>query len=371
MTRVEYFPDIKPTHMTRRILHLSCTLWIIFQSALVMGQWNHPLVYYQFGENSGALVVDSSDNHFDGMANCDNCWEVEGKFDGAFHFQGSQKIQLPAAEMGLTNERGTVAFWMLLPLSSINSINCIWWAGEYGGDMFGPQNEMHINSEFVEENIWAGGEIAFVIRDSLADESYFIFSDPEKGPNPATPPSENAITLADGTWHHIACTWESGGTVALYIDGKAIWDSTSYHPNPWDCNLMTIGAANERTNRRLNGYLDEFRIYDEALGFAQIEEIYQYVPESGLHSDTNIKKSGLRQLNCFPNPAERRIAFINSPGIEFIEIHSLTGKKLGSQQVSDAEEYISMDIDPLSPGCYLIEAYGNDELIAISKFFKK
>jgi hypothetical protein len=357
--------------MNNRFLLPICALLAVSTSLTVRGQWNNPLVYYQFDESSGALVVDSSGNHFDGMANCDNCWEAEGRFNGAFHFQGVQKIQLPAQETGLTNEKGTVAFWMLLPPSSVNSINCIWWAGEYGGDMFGPQNEMHINSEFVEENIWAGGEIAFVIRDSVADDSYFIFSDPEKGPDPATPPSENAITLADGKWHHIACTWESGGTVGMYIDGQAIWDTTLYHPNLWECNLMTIGAANERSNRRLSGYLDEFRIYDEALGIAEIEEIYQYIPEDLVNSGGRISQGVLKRLNCFPNPADRQISFIHSRGIELIEIYSLTGKKVRSQQISDAEGYISMNIDPLSPGCYLIEAYGNQKLIAVSKFFKK
>ncbi len=357
--------------MLKRLLFPICILVAASFAASVRGQWNHPLVYYQFNESSGSLVVDSSGNHFDGMANCDNCWEAEGKFNGALHFLGMQKIQLPAEEIALTSKKGTVAFWMLLPQSSVNSINCIWWAGEYGGDMFGPQNEMHINSEFVEENIWAGGEIAFVIRDSLADDSYFIFSDPEKGPDPATPPSGNAITLADGEWHHIACAWESGGTVALFIDGLAIWDTTSYNPNPWDCNLMTIGAANERSNRRLNGYLDEFRIYDQALGLDQIEEIYNYVPERVTGSVENIRITGLKKLHCFPNPADIKISFSPSPGIESIEVYSLTGKMLAAHRVFDSQEKIEVNVDHLSPGCYLIGAYSNQELIAVSKFIKE
>jgi hypothetical protein len=357
--------------MAKRLQHPLNMFLLLSFSLVVQGQWKNPLVYYQFDESSGYLVVDSSSNSFDGYANCDNCWEPEGKFNGAFHFEGVHKLELPANEINLTNEKGTVAFWMLLPQSSINSINCIWWAGEYGGDMFGPQNEMHINSEFVEANIWSGGEIAFVIVDSVADDSYFIFSDPEKGPNPANPPSENAITLADGEWHHVACTWESGGTLALYIDGQAIWDTTSYNPNLWDCNLMSIGVANERANRRLNGYLDEFRMYNEALGAADIVEIYNYIPEGIHNSEQSIKKSGLPALNSFPNPVERNISFLNSPGIEIIEIYSMTGKKLVVKHISNVQETITIDIEPLASGFYFIEAYGNNKLIAASKFFKK
>ena len=162
-------------------MHSVNLLLLVSVSLVVEGQSENPLVYYQFDESSGPVIIDSSGNQFNGISSCDSCRETEGKFNGAFYFQGVDKIELPAKEIALTNERGTVAFWMLLPSSSVTSINCIWWAGEYGGDMFGPHNEMHINSEFVEANIWSGGEMAFVITDSLANDSYFIYSDPWKG----------------------------------------------------------------------------------------------------------------------------------------------------------------------------------------------
>ena len=358
-------------------MNRNCTLTIVLTFFLItftlgiQAQLNNPLVYYQFNETSGYLLVDSSGNNFDSYTDCDNCWEAEGKFDGAIHFQGTQKIDLPAKDIALTNEKGTVAFWMLLPQSSISTINCIWWAGEYGGDMFGPQNEMHINSEFTEENIWLGGEIAFVIRDSLADSSYFIFSDPWKGANPATPPSENAITLTDGVWHHVACTWESGGTVGLYIDGQVVWDTSSYNPNLWDCNLMTIGVANERNNRRLNGYLDEFRIYGEALSAADIEGIYNFVPEGNLNNIKHTKETSMTVLNNYPNPAGQHISFFNSFHIETIEIYSLTGEKLLLQKVSNANGMVEININKLLSGFYLIRAFDNDELMAVGKFCKE
>jgi hypothetical protein len=340
-------------------------------SLSIQAQWENPLVYYMFNETSGTLVVDSSGNNFVSHVDFENCWEAEGKFNGAIHFQGAQKIDLPAKDIALTNEKGTVAFWVLLPESSISSINCIWWAGKHGGDMFGPQNEMHINSEFTEADIWKGGEIAFVIRDSLADESYFIFSDPWKGVNPATPPSVNAITIADGLWHHVACTWESGGTVALYMDGQAIWDTTLYNPNLWNCNLMTIGAANERNNRRLNGYLDEFRIYNEALKATDIEGIYNYIPEDNLNTIENTKETSIAVLNNYPNPADQHISFYNSLHIETIEIYNLSGEKLIVQQVFDRNKIVEINISKLTSGFYLIRACDNDKLIATGKFFKE
>jgi hypothetical protein len=365
------FLTLDHTFMIKRVLHSICTLFFLIFSLSIQAQWDNPRVYYRFNETSGSLVADSSGNNFDCYANCNDCWETEGKFNGALHFQGAQKMDLPAKDIALTNEKGTVAFWVLLPESSISSINCIWWAGEYGGDMFGPQNEMHINSEFTEENIWSGGEIAFVIRDSLADESYFLFSDPWKGENPATPPSENAITITDGVWHHVACTWESGGTVALYIDSQAIWDTTAYNPNSWKCNIMTIGAANERTNRRLNGYLDEFRMYDEALEAADIEAIYNYIPEVVPDNIESLKKPSIASLNFYPNPASNYISFVNSLGIKTIEIYSLTGEKLVVLNNCIKNAIVEINIDQLSPGFYFIRAYDHDTLIAVGKFSKE
>jgi hypothetical protein len=356
--------------MIKKLLNSIYTLFFITLSLSMQAQWDNPLVYYQFDETSGSLVGDSSGNSFNSDSNCDNCWEAEGKFNGAFHFEGTQKMELPSKDIALTNEKGTVAFWLMLPQSSVSDINCIWWAGEHGGDMFGPHNEMHINSEFVEANIWKGGEMVFVVRDSVAAEGYFIYSDPWKGANPATPPSDNVITLADDEWHHVACTWESGETIALYIDGQAIWDTTAYNPNPWNCNLMTIGAANKRTNRTFKGYLDEFRIYDEALVATEIEDIYNYIPESVINDVESINKASIASLSYYPNPASEKISFFNSEGIENIEIFTILGEKLKVQQVSNTNEIVEINIDQLSSGLYIIRAYNNHKLITVSKFSK-
>ena len=363
---------LKLYFMIKRLLNSVCTVFLITVSSSIQAQWDNPLVYYQFNETTGTLVVDSSGNGFNCNANCDDCWDTEGKFDGAFHFQGTQRMDLPAYDIALTTEEGAIAFWVLLPESSANTINCIWWAGESGGDMFGPQNEMHICTEAgLNDQWWDHSEVAFVINDSLADHLYFIYSDPWKGPEAATTPSLNAISIADNSWHHVACTWDSASTMALYIDGQPIWDTTAYNPNLWDCNIMTIGVANKRTNRTLYGYLDEFRIYDETLGAADIEEIYDYVPEGDTNDVKSPNKKSFTSLNYFPNPAGNKISFVNSFGVETIEVYSLTGEKLFIQKVGDTNGIVEINIDQLSSGFYFIRAYGNNKLVAVSKFTKK
>ncbi|MBN1649837.1 MAG: T9SS type A sorting domain-containing protein [Bacteroidales bacterium] len=358
--------------MKKKILNLIYTLLFIAFSLNIQAQWNNPAVYYQFNETTGSLVVDSSGNNFDCYANCDSCWETKGKFNGAFHFNGIHKMDLPAKDIAITTKEGTVAFWVLLPKTSANTINCIWWAGETSGDMFGPHKEMHVCTEAgLTDQYWAHSEVAFVVVDSIAKKQYFIYSDPWKGPVAATAPSEHAISIADSSWHHVACTWDSGGTVGLYIDGQAIWDSTSYNPNLWDCKIMTIGAANKRANRRLYGYLDEFRIYNKALNAAEIMEICNYNPKENTNIIETIKKTSIATLNLYPNPAGKMISFFNAFNIETIEIYNLTGKKLLAQQISSTNGIVEININQLSSGLYFIRAYDNSKLITIGKFSKK
>ncbi|MBN1180855.1 MAG: T9SS type A sorting domain-containing protein [Bacteroidales bacterium] len=362
--------------MINRLSNPVCIIFLVAFSLSIHAQWDNPLVYYQFNDTSGMLVVDSSGNGFNADSDCNTCWEAEGKFNGAFHFSASERIDLPAKDIALTTGEGTVAFWVLLPELSANNINCIWWAGEYGGDMFGDENEMHVCTEAgLNDKWWDHSEVAFVIVDSMADHQYFIYSDPWKGPVPATTPSENAISIADNSWHHVACTWDTGSTVALYLDGQVIWDSMAYTPSRiWSCNLMTLGVANKRTNRKLNGYLDEFRLYNVALEAADIDTIYKYVPEVDTADTTTVEginKTGIAALNFYPNPAGNNISFFNSLCIQTIEIYGLTGEKLIVQQVFTTNEIVEIPIDQLSSGFYFIRAFDNKKLVAVGKFSKK
>ena len=134
---------------------------------------------------------------------------------------------------------------------------------------------------------------------------------------------------------------------------------------------MTIGVANERTNRRLNGYLDEFRIYNEALEAADIEAIYNYIPEDNINDIKSIIKRSTDTLNYYPNPASKYISFFNSLGIKTIEIYSLTGEKRLVQQVANTNKIVEINIDQLPSGFYFIRAFDNNRLIAVGKFSKE
>ena len=86
--------------------------------------------------------------------------------------------------------------------------------------------------------------------------------------------------ITDGEWHHVAATFEDDGTpdvedILLYVDGQLETIETSL-----DEELHTDTAAgidlrigDDHSNRKWNGWIDDVRIYDEALDALAIEDL--------------------------------------------------------------------------------------------------
>lgn len=323
-----------------------------------------PLVHYKFDETSGTVVTDDSGNGLDGTTDCETCWIEDGEIGGAIQFNAAERLDMPAMDIGLTTEEGSVAFWVKLPETSAANINCIWWAGNTGGDMFGSQNEMHVHTEGAATDVWAGGEVSFFLRDSVADKNYFLYSDPEDGCL-GCPPTENGILITDDAWHHIAGTWEPG-KIALYIDGVAIWDTTQYLGAVWDCNIMTIGVANERESRRLAGSLDDFRLYDVALEIEDVEDLFNKVepPE-------NVEQLLANEINLaiYPNPtsAEASVRFSVEAGkYVSVNLFSVTGGLIGNvyEGISIAgKNMVNLNTANYTPGVYFVELQIDNDVV--------
>ncbi len=89
----------------------------------------------------------------------------------------------------------------------------------------------------------------------------------------------------DGSWHHIACTFQSDGTpdateVKLYVDGtsEAISSSQSATVNTLGVGPVQIGS--DVQNRYFPGVIDEVHIYNRALSAAEISALYNSTDQS-------------------------------------------------------------------------------------------
>ena len=79
-------------------------------------------------------------------------------------------------------------------------------------------------------------------------------------------------TFPTGVWTHVAIT-QSGSTGTLYINGTAVGTNTSLTLNPSKLGVTTqnnLGKSQWGTDPYLNGALDDFRLYSQALSPAQI-----------------------------------------------------------------------------------------------------
>jgi hypothetical protein len=267
---------------------------LILLFGLATNTWAQLLVYYQFNETSGTVAVDSSGKGNDGtlisanatVTTIDANWVSTGWKDGCLDFNGLTEVVIPAANLGLRSDAGSVVFWMNQPRLR-GAINTIWWGGDNTtGGGFGPENEMHIHTEAVGANIWVGGELCFAGQNN---PNFHLYSDPNKAA--AGDPPIDPILMPDGQWHHVACTWgNEDGNVKLYLDGSLL-HQLAYGDRSYALNNMCIGAMiNE--SRQYFGKLDEFQIYGRAL---TAEEVAQNV-------------QGILALSypaALPNPANR------------------------------------------------------------------
>ena len=81
---------------------------------------------------------------------------------------------------------------------------------------------------------------------------------------------DSATTLAAGVFRHLACTW-NGTTVALYLDG-VLSASTAQTITPvGNAALLSLGQFGGNSDR-LDGTLDEVRLYNRALSAAELQQ---------------------------------------------------------------------------------------------------
>jgi hypothetical protein len=91
--------------------------------------------------------------------------------------------------------------------------------------------------------------------------------------------SEQQITgssaLSTGVWHHVAVT-KSGNTGTLYVDGGVIGTNTSMTLSPsslGNTNQNWIGRSQYSGDPYLNGWVDDFRIYNRALSASEVSSL--------------------------------------------------------------------------------------------------
>jgi endoglucanase len=211
--------------------------------------------HYMFDEASGTPTADATGNGWNATL-VNGALRTAGISGNAVDLDGSNDyVNLPTAIVdGLTE--ATIATWVRLDALSD-------WARLFD---FGTGTS---NYMFLAPDSGSTGRPVFAITTSGGGGEQRINSN---------------ITMATGVWTHVAVTL-NGSVGVLYINGVEVGRNNSMTLTPDSLGATTqnyIGKSQYTWDAYLNGRVDDFRIYDDALTGSQIAELAGASPISDL-----------------------------------------------------------------------------------------
>ena len=212
-----------------------------------------PIAHWQFDEGDGDIAYDSAgSNH--GSLQGDPNW-VSGQIGGGLDFDGDgDYVQIPDADSLTPSYELTISFWFY----------------NRGGQTAG----IYKTASCPSENNSPGNSRAYYLQVGEG-VGLRIFSSEN---NYDSLSSIGGVSL--NGWHHIAATFDTG-QAAIYIDGQPDNSGTlSVSSIANDAQPLIIGGfwnycGTDSFVSRLNGKMDDVRIYDRALTAGQILDLYQ------------------------------------------------------------------------------------------------
>lgn len=208
-------------------------------------------------DGTGTTVADSYTNKLDGEVSRGIPEWVEGKFDGALEFKGSDMVTIPDNDL-LDLTSFTIAAWIKSPATS-GSWHVI--AAKEARNPTGRNYGIfgHVNDGYIHYSFTSGG----------GWKSY------------------NAPTnVTDGAWHHVAATYERPN-FKLYIDGELDAEQAPDTEPDSTGSPLYIGGC-DIGNYWMTGIIDEVVLYDRALSPEELSELIQ----EGIATVTPVEPAG-------------------------------------------------------------------------------
>lgn len=170
----------------------------------------------------------------------------------------------------------------------------------------------------------------------------------------------NATSLTLNKWSHIAVTLDET-TVKIYVNGQQVAASNSITIRPADFKpLLNYIGRSQYPDPLLNGYIDDFRIYNYALPAEDIMKLTEVI------SGTEDIRTESNNLKIWPSPAtfEFNMKYENSAysGKSSISIFSPNGRILLQSEIDENSEK-SFNISGFSAGIYFIKISNPQESI--------
>jgi len=205
--------------------------------------------YWKFDEGTGTTAADSSGNGNDGIINGGAVW-VRGKFGNALKFDGSTNYVNCSRTSNLDlTDAVTIEAW----IQNITNYGWSQVAGRWHTDSWKEDYALTLR------NSGSSWLFQFVITNTSGNLSYVLAS--------ATP---------DFNWHHLAGTFD-GRYIKIYFDGQLIGTTDLGFNQKMATSGKELLMGNLWT-QKLNGTIDEVRIYNRALSADEIWNHYVHGP---------------------------------------------------------------------------------------------
>lgn len=174
---------------------------------------------------------------------------ANGDRSGVMQFIGTNTTQINLPNNAdFQSTVGTISFWMRSPTTNDPATG----PGNEGATLFD----------------WRGGSGAVIV---LKDDGTLLF---QTGPGSANSFTSTGVVDND-VWHNITVTYDQqeGGLVDLYIDGVLDTSSAGSAAWSWEKRTIELGRSHDAYWRPLNGYLDDFRIYNRVLTSTEVGDL--------------------------------------------------------------------------------------------------
>jgi YVTN family beta-propeller protein len=213
------------------------------------------LVFFTNGYGQSGLVSywPADGNSFDiaGSNNATNpggAVYAPGKVGQAFSLNGSNYIQVPDSPSVSLTGPFTLSAWIKLNTNSVQQAII----EKY--DVPGLNGYL---LRIINGKLWA----------AICDPTLFGANHPAFG----------ATTVTTGVWHHVAAVYD-GTTISVYLDGQMDGSApTTVVPSNGSTSLK-FGARGDDANTRLNGLIDDVKIFNRALTAMEIQSLQVITP---------------------------------------------------------------------------------------------
>ncbi len=197
------------------------------------------VVYLPFDQNTSLITQDHALQN-DGILN-DMQWTIQGVFDAAYRFDGYRSFIEVSHDETLALENFTITAWI---------------------------NTNYKEDQTILEKNGSGRYFSLSLNNNQIQCSI------SNGLRKVTVAS---ATVADGLWHHVACTLTKNQKLTLFIDGNPMDYSNAITVTPID-NAASLLIGKDSEGNYFNGTIDEVAIYNTSLNLKEIRARSYFQP---------------------------------------------------------------------------------------------